>query len=258
MAIGHPLPGFRDGRGFSAAHQAVDIPAPAGTVVRAVGTGLVSGAGDDGLTPYNLDLSESGGGKLVTIRHRLTDVGLLGLPQLKAESQYAHLSAIAPGIQQGALVRAGQPIGYVGSTGNSTGNHLHFGFRIGGVWRPYYEFLAGGARSGVMLDADGVQAPLPLTPIVGTERTSDGRPFRVRRRAWGECPAGYQPAFGFGEAAEQCTLVIGPLDGIGVIGDALGNAFDTAGDVARNVGLFLLFAVILVLGLWALVKQTGG
>jgi murein DD-endopeptidase MepM/ murein hydrolase activator NlpD len=95
------------GAGF---HPGIDFPAPSGTPVRAAGRGCVTSAGYD----------PGGYGNLVVVAHRL------GMT-----SWYAHLSSIAVG--RGACVVAGTPIGRVGSTGLSTGPHLHFELRVRGA-----------------------------------------------------------------------------------------------------------------------------
>ncbi|MBV7694479.1 peptidoglycan DD-metalloendopeptidase family protein [Streptomyces sp. TRM70350] len=88
-------------------HTGVDFPAATGTSVKAVGPGRVVDAGWGGSYGYQ-----------VVIRH--TD---------GRYTQYAHLSAIS--VKAGQAVGAGQRIGRVGSTGNSTGPHLHFEVRTG-------------------------------------------------------------------------------------------------------------------------------
>ncbi len=94
-------------------HTGIDYPAGAGTPVAAAGRGCVTFAGYD-----------SGGyGNLVIVSHRL------GMT-----SYYAHLSRIAVG--RGTCVVAGSRIGRVGSTGNSTGPHLHFELRLRGAAVP--------------------------------------------------------------------------------------------------------------------------
>jgi murein DD-endopeptidase MepM/ murein hydrolase activator NlpD len=91
-------------------HTGIDLPAPSGTPVAAAGYGCVESAGWDA----------GGYGNLVVIRHRL------GMT-----SWYAHLRRIA--VRPGACVGAGAPIGLVGSTGRSTGPHLHFELRLRGA-----------------------------------------------------------------------------------------------------------------------------
>lgn len=93
-------------------HLGVDYGAPTGTPVKAVGDGSVTLRGWVG-----------GYGNQVVIRH---SGGL--------ESLYAHLSGFARGLQKGSYVRQGQVIGYVGSTGNSTGPHLDFRLRQNGTF----------------------------------------------------------------------------------------------------------------------------
>jgi hypothetical protein len=95
------------GAGF---HTGIDLAAPGGTPVAAAGHGCVEAAG----------WNAGGYGKLVVIRHRL------GMT-----SWYAHLRAIA--VRPGACVLAGDRIGTVGSTGRSTGPHLHFELRLRGA-----------------------------------------------------------------------------------------------------------------------------
>jgi murein DD-endopeptidase MepM/ murein hydrolase activator NlpD len=89
-------------------HEGIDIGAPSGAPIWAAAAGVVSYAGS--MSGYgNLILVDHGGG---------------------VATAYAHQSAFAVGV--GTQVSAGQQIGYVGSTGNSTGPHLHFEVRIGG------------------------------------------------------------------------------------------------------------------------------
>jgi murein DD-endopeptidase MepM/ murein hydrolase activator NlpD len=88
------------------AHTGVDYAAPKGTPVVAVGDGTVT------LAAY-----KGGGGNSVKIRHNAT-----------YETGYLHLSGYGKGIKKGAKVTQGQVIGYVGSTGVSTGPHLDFRF----------------------------------------------------------------------------------------------------------------------------------
>lgn len=85
-------------------HQAIDYAAPKGTPVVSIGDGRVVWAGWKG---WN--------GIIVKLKHNGTYA-----------SAYGHLSRVAQGIREGAVVRQGQVIGYVGSTGMSTGPHLDF------------------------------------------------------------------------------------------------------------------------------------
>lgn len=85
-------------------HRGVDFAAPTGTPVRTVGDGVVVRAGYNG-----------GAGNMITIRH--SD---------RYTTQYLHLSKISAGVRAGSRVTRGQVIGAVGSTGMSTGPHLHF------------------------------------------------------------------------------------------------------------------------------------
>jgi murein DD-endopeptidase MepM/ murein hydrolase activator NlpD len=89
---------------FTRFHAGVDFSAPTGTPILAAGSGRVIEAGPNG-----------GYGKWVKIGH---GNGMA--------TGYAHMSRIAPGVRRSARVRQGQVIGYVGSTGMSTGPHLHF------------------------------------------------------------------------------------------------------------------------------------
>jgi murein DD-endopeptidase MepM/ murein hydrolase activator NlpD len=91
-------------------HNGVDFAAPSGTPVWACRDGVVTLAAQAGAN-----------GNLVSINH---DDGL--------QSFYAHLSRFAAGIKPGTQVRARQAIGFVGSTGRSTGPHLHFGLKKNG------------------------------------------------------------------------------------------------------------------------------
>lgn len=104
LARKHPI------LGYTRPHQGIDYAAPKGTPVMAVGDGEVTRAAYTG-----------GYGHLIIVKHR---AGL--------ESQYAHLSGYAPSIKRGAKVTQGQIIGYVGSTGLSTGPHLDFRIKKNG------------------------------------------------------------------------------------------------------------------------------
>lgn len=111
------------------AHNGVDYGAPTGTPVRTVAEGRVEFAGRMG-----------GYGNVVQIDHGKGDTTL-----------YAHLSRID--VHQGAIVERGQRIGAVGSTGWSTGPHLHFEFRERGVHRDPLEVARSRASQAVVLSA---------------------------------------------------------------------------------------------------------
>jgi murein DD-endopeptidase MepM/ murein hydrolase activator NlpD len=96
--------------GYSKMHTGVDWAAPRGTPILAAGNGVVERAGWEG-----------GYGKYIRIRHAFG-----------YETAYAHMSAFARGISAGVRVRQGQVIGYVGSTGLSTGPHLHYEVLVNG------------------------------------------------------------------------------------------------------------------------------
>jgi len=85
-------------------HAGVDFAAPTGTPIMAAGSGTVEVAGRNG-----------GYGNYIRIRH--TD---------GYKTAYAHLSKFAGGVRKGKYVKQDQIIGYVGSTGRSTGPHLHY------------------------------------------------------------------------------------------------------------------------------------
>jgi len=96
--------------GFNKMHRGTDFAAPMGTPIMASGDGVVKKAGWCG-----------GGGNCVVIRHNSV-----------YQTIYAHMSKFAKGIRSGARVKQGQTIGFVGSTGKSTGPHLHYEVLING------------------------------------------------------------------------------------------------------------------------------
>jgi murein DD-endopeptidase MepM/ murein hydrolase activator NlpD len=96
--------------GFNKMHRGTDFAAPTGTPIMASGNGIIKKAGWCG-----------GGGNCVKIGHNST-----------YETVYAHMSKFARGIKKGVRVRQGQTIGYVGSTGKSTGPHLHYEVIVNG------------------------------------------------------------------------------------------------------------------------------
>ena len=93
---------------YSKMHTGVDFGAPTGTPIRAAGSGIVDLAGRHGAY-----------GNTIVLQHG---------PKYK--TLYAHMSRLAAGIRSGVRVNQGQVIGYVGTTGRSTGPHLHYEVRV--------------------------------------------------------------------------------------------------------------------------------
>ncbi|MDA9167102.1 peptidoglycan DD-metalloendopeptidase family protein [Candidatus Pelagibacter sp.] len=96
--------------GFNKMHRGTDFAAPIGTPIMASGSGLITRARWCG-----------GGGNCIKIKHNST-----------YETIYAHMKNFARGIKEGIRVKQGQIIGYVGSTGKSTGPHLHYEVVVNG------------------------------------------------------------------------------------------------------------------------------
>jgi murein DD-endopeptidase MepM/ murein hydrolase activator NlpD len=96
--------------GYNQMHQGTDFAAPIGTPVMASGAGTVEYSGWKG-----------GYGKFISIRHSAV-----------YQTNYAHLQDYAKGMRRGAKVQQGQVIGYLGSTGSSTGPHLHYEVIVNG------------------------------------------------------------------------------------------------------------------------------
>ena len=96
--------------GFNKMHRGTDFAAPMGTPIMASGDGVIKKAGWCG-----------GGGNCVVIKHNST-----------YKTVYAHMKNFARGIRSGVRVKQGQIIGFVGSTGKSTGPHLHYEVIVNG------------------------------------------------------------------------------------------------------------------------------
>ena len=90
--------------GYNKMHRGTDFAAPMGTPIMASGNGIITRARWCG-----------GGGNCIKIKHNST-----------YQTIYAHMKSFARGIKEKVRVKQGQIIGYVGSTGNSTGPHLHY------------------------------------------------------------------------------------------------------------------------------------
>ena len=96
--------------GYNKMHKGLDFAAPTGTPIFAAGNGIVEYVGSNG-----------GYGKYIRIRHDST-----------YKTAYAHLNSYKKGIGNGVRVKQGDIIGYVGSTGRSTGPHLHYEIIVNG------------------------------------------------------------------------------------------------------------------------------
>ncbi len=130
-------------------HTGVDWAAPMGTPIFAAGNGVIEEIGPKG-----------GYGKYIRIRH------LNGY-----ETAYGHMTAFARGLQVGSHVRQGQIIGFVGSTGLSTGAHVHFEIHINGrfvdpmrVKLPRGRVLEGSTLAAFDRDRDQLDAMLANAP----------------------------------------------------------------------------------------------
>lgn len=122
-----PLPGYtrvsspfgwRTLNGKQDFHRGIDLPAPQGTRIYAAAGGVVS---FNAHSSYGNCVKISHGGGLVTI--------------------YAHMTAHAESLYEGCTVQAGDLVGYVGNTGNSYGNHLHFEADLNGQPVSVYNYL---------------------------------------------------------------------------------------------------------------------
>lgn len=137
---------FTQARG-SAAHEALDIPAPRGTPVVAVADGRIAklfNSKPGGLTVYQFDVT----GRLVYY--------------------YAHLARYADGLAEGRLLRRGDPVGAVGSTGNALPDapHLHFAVHVLGPERAWWKGTAVNPFP-LIAGSPGASGPLPAAPTAG-------------------------------------------------------------------------------------------
>lgn len=154
--------------GYSKMHQGMDFGAPTGTPVYAAGRGTIDEAGTKGAY-----------GNYVRLRHN-TEIS----------TAYAHLSRFAKGMQRGAKVDQGDIIGYVGSTGRSTGPHLH------------YEVLKGGRQ----VNPKAIDLPTG-EKLAGREFQAFEQTVRSLDRAFETAKSGMQLARTTGPAADEkgCT-----------------------------------------------------
>ena len=131
------------------AHQGIDYAAPMGTPVRAAGDGRIRFAGRKG-----------GYGNLVEIEHSRSIVTV-----------YGHLSRFAPGTRAGTHVTQGTVIAYVGRTGLATGPHLHYEYRVNGVFKnPQTVILPAAAPIDARWQADFLTRSAPLLASLETPR----------------------------------------------------------------------------------------
>jgi murein DD-endopeptidase MepM/ murein hydrolase activator NlpD len=129
------------------AHKGIDYAAPIGTAVRAAGDGRVSYAGPMG-----------GYGNVVQIQHSSSIMTV-----------YGHLSRFASGTHVGAHVTQGTVIAYVGMTGLATGPHLHYEYRVNGVFKnPQTVPLPDAAPIEAALQADFLAKSAPMLATLDT------------------------------------------------------------------------------------------
>lgn len=130
--------------GYSHFHTGMDFGLPVDTSISAAGAGRVVAAGWDSTGYGNRVIIDHGNG---------------------VETLYGHLSSVA--VTPGQVVQAGQQIGLSGSTGNSTGPHLHFGVQQNGQWVDPAPYL-GLSSDGTPTAASGILAPLPSSATLAS------------------------------------------------------------------------------------------
>jgi murein DD-endopeptidase MepM/ murein hydrolase activator NlpD len=135
--------------GYTKMHTGVDWAAPTGTPIYASGNGMIEKEG-----------WESGYGKYIRIRHTNG-----------YETAYGHMSAFARGIEEGKRVRQGQVIGFVGSTGLSTGSHVHYEILVNGrfvdpmrIKLPRGRVLEGGMLAGFEQERERLDSIMARKP----------------------------------------------------------------------------------------------
>ena len=140
-------------------HNGVDWAAPTGTPIVAVADGKVNYAGVAGGYGNVVYLDHSGG----------------------VQTRYAHMHKFGDGIRTGSSVAAGQVIGYVGTTGRSTGPHLHFELRVAGA--PVDPLTYGGVSTGGQPGSQAVEAL--VNQIIRVESAGNARAKNPRSTATG-------------------------------------------------------------------------
>lgn len=154
----HPI------QGYTKMHRGVDFAAPTGTPIYAAGDGVIGFAGRKG-----------GYGNFVQIKHNG-----------KYATGYGHASRIAKGIKTGVRVKQGQVIAYVGSTGNSTGPHLHYEVMVGGsqVNPSGVKFKTGNALAGIELRVFRRQVESVQAMVSGkaTKKVASAEPSKPKKK----------------------------------------------------------------------------
>jgi murein DD-endopeptidase MepM/ murein hydrolase activator NlpD len=151
--------------GYVKMHTGVDWATPYGTPIFASGNGVLEKVG-----------AEGGYGKYIRIKHNNG-----------YETAYGHMSAFAKGMEPGKRVRQGQVIGFVGSTGQSTGPHVHYEILVNGrfvdplrVKLPRGRSLDGAVMAGFEKERDRLDAMM-VGRGNGTARLSDAGPMQISR-----------------------------------------------------------------------------
>ncbi|MGH2347673.1 MAG: peptidoglycan DD-metalloendopeptidase family protein, partial [Chloroflexota bacterium] len=157
--------------GYSHFHTGIDFGVPMDTPIQAAGAGKVVAAGWDNTGFGNRVIIDHGNG---------------------TETLYGHLDKIT--VQAGDTVQAGQQIGLSGSTGNSSGPHLHFGVEVNGQWVDPAPYLAGKPTA---VGGTGTQLPqalggggLPTSSIASPTALSGGIPLGLVLMPTNSLPAG--------------------------------------------------------------------
>lgn len=292
---GYPCTGTASCRGgtpFVSYHQAVDFPAPGGTPVVAVADGTIASMG------WELPGLWGGGNEIRLAFYANAGAGAIGPKgqPVACEADYCHLESFAAGLAAGQQVRAGQTIGYVGKTSDAahrillgipapTGTHVHLILKIGGVARDVRQYFAGGPHADWRFGLKG-----GVTVTGSTASGPGGNPVPTApMNADGSCPTGYVsgatirktftdqgilgwlavsspvgiPGFstsvnlddhtcydrsGYSQAAYAQAASVPQASGI----------LDAVGGVVRNGLLLAGFLVLGLIGVYVLLKQSGG